>query len=90
VPTLVLQRLDRFDAGTDDVPIPNLEPKLAVVQGLLFDRTYTFLKHPHLFDTVQVIEHDPFVTFDDNHFPRLVGIGPADVDVSENVVGIAE
>ena len=90
MPALVLQWLDRFNAGADDVAIPDLEPKLAVVQRLLLDRTDTFLKHAHLFISVQVIEDNPLVTLDHYHFPRLVGISPANVDVGQNVVGIAE
>jgi hypothetical protein len=90
MPALVLQWLDRFNAGTDDVAIPDLESKLAVVQGLLFDGTDTFLKYSHLLNPVQVIEDDPLVTLDDYNFARFVRIGPADVDVSEDVVRITE
>src|SRR5258708_936970 len=88
MPALVLQRLDRFDARTNNVTVPNLESKFAVIQWLLFDRTDTFLEHPHLLSSVQVIEDDPFVTLDDYNFPRFVGVRPANVDVGQNVVGI--
>src|ERR1700722_8571598 len=87
---LVLQRFDRFNTRTEDLSVPDLEPKLAVIQRLLLDRTYALLKHPHLFNAVQVIEDDPLVTLDHNDFARFVGIGPANVHVSQNVFGIAQ
>src|SRR5260370_40981860 len=87
---LVLEWLDRFKVGTDDVAVPDLEPKLAVIQRLLLDCTYTFLKHAHLFNSVQDIEDDSLITLHHYDFACLIWICPAYVDVSKNVVGIAQ
>jgi hypothetical protein len=78
----MLQRFCGLDVGTNNVTVPNLESELPIIQGLLLDRTDAFLKHPHLFDSIEVIEDDPLVALDDNYLAGLIGIGPANVDVS--------
>jgi len=87
---LVLEWLDRFDARADDVAIANLEAKLAIVERLLLHETYPLLEHSHLLEPVEVIENDAPVALDHHHLPRFVRIGPADVNVSENISRIAE
>jgi hypothetical protein len=87
---LVFEWLDRFDARADDVAVANLDAKFSIVERLLLHKTYTLLEHPHLLEPVEVIEDDTSVALDDHDLPRLVGIGPADVNVSENISRIAE
>jgi len=87
---LVLEWLDRFNARADDVAVANLEAKLAVVERLLLHKAHTLLEHSHLLETVKVIEDDTSVALDDHDLPRFVGIGPADMNVSENFARIAE
>src|SRR5437667_4268190 len=90
MPALMLQRLNRLDAGTDDVAIPDLESKFAIVQWFVFNRTDALLKHAYLLNSVQVIEDDPLITFDDDDLSSFVWIGPANMNVSKNIVRIAE
>ena len=90
MPALMLQRLNRLDAGTDDVAIPDLESKFAIVQWFVFNRTDALLKHAYLLNSVQVIEDDPLITFDDHDLSSFVWIGPANMNVSKNIVRIAE
>jgi hypothetical protein len=87
---LVLEWFDRFDARADDVAIANLEAKFAIVERLLLHKTYTLLEHSHLLEPVEVIEDDAPVALDHDDFPRFVRIGPADVNVSENISRITE
>jgi hypothetical protein len=90
VPALILQGLHRFDPGADNVTVPDLEPKLAVVQWFLLNGTDALLEHSHLLKPVKVVEDNPPVTLDDYDLARLIGIGPTHVHVGENVVRVTE
>src|SRR5437016_11240162 len=87
---LVLEWLYRFDARADDVAVANLEAELAIVERLLLHKAYALLEHSHLLEPVKVIEDDAPVALDNHDLPRLVGIGPANVHVSENIARITE
>src|SRR4029077_20555756 len=88
--TLILERFCWLDSGTDNVAISDLETRLAIVQRLLLQSTYSLFKHPDLLNPVEIVENDTLVTPDDDDLASLVGICPAHVNVTNNVSWITE
>src|SRR5262249_8045147 len=90
VAALVLQRLARFDLRTDDVAVTHEQLELAVrVRNRLADRDAA-LEHPHPFGVVQIVEDDAPPAADRDDLADLVRIGPADMDVADDAVRVAE
>jgi hypothetical protein len=87
---LILERLRGFDPRTNDVAVANLKAKLAVVQRLFLHRAYAFLKDAHLLKSVEIIENDAPVTPDDDNLASLIRIGPAHMNVTDDVARVPE
>jgi hypothetical protein len=87
---LVLQRLADLDFRAEDISVPYLKPVFAIVGGLGQHRPDAFFEHPHLFQSVKVVEHDALIAANHDHLPRLAGIRPAYVDVTQNSSRIPE
>ena len=87
---LIFERFGRLDARTHDVAVTNFKPKLPIVQRLLLYGTYALLEHAHLLETVEIVKDDAPVAFYDDDLPSLVRIGPAHMDVTDDVTRIAE
>ena len=85
MPALVLERLTHLESGTHDVAVADLQPILAVGHWFGWSGLDSFFEHPHLFDAVEIIENDAPVAPDHDQFPCLVRIGPAHVDVADDI-----
>src|SRR5258708_38473199 len=87
---LVLQGFRGLDPRADDVPIADLEARLSIIQRLLLQSTHAFFKDSHLLNAVKVVENDAPITPDDDNLSRLVRVGPADMNVTDDVSRVTE
>src|SRR5437773_8894790 len=88
VPALILQRLAGFELRAHDVAVADLQAMLAVGERFGGGLDPLF-KHTHLLDAVEIVEHHAAIAADNDQFARLVRIGPAHVDVPDDVGAIA-
>src|SRR6266850_431096 len=87
---LVLQRLARLDLRADDVAVADEQPEFAVRIGdRLADRDAA-LEDADALDVVQVVEHDAAPAAHGDDLPHFVRVRPADVNVADDVVVVAE
>src|SRR5881397_2966622 len=85
MPALVLERFTDFEPGTHDVAVTDLEPIVAVGQWFSRRGLDALFEHAHLFDAVEIVENDAAVAPDHHQLPCFVRIGPAHMDVADDV-----
>src|SRR5215468_6381766 len=87
---LVLQRLARLHLRADDVAVADEQLELAERFGDRLADRYAALEDAHALHVVQVVEDDAAAAADDDDLAHLVRVGPADVDVADHAVAVAE
>src|ERR1700738_1831075 len=90
VAALVLQGFRGLDPRADNIPIADFETRLSIIQRLLLQSTHAFFEDSHLFNAIEVIENDALVTPHDDDFSSLVRVGPADMNMTNDVSRVTE
>jgi hypothetical protein len=90
MPALILQRFADLDPRTQNVAVANLEVVFAIAERLGGHRPHTLFVDPDLLEAVEVVEDNATIAPDDDNLTRFLGIGPADVNVPNDVVWITE
>jgi hypothetical protein len=87
---LILERLAGFNPRADNVAVTDLKVRFSVVQRFRLHSAHALFEDAHLFEPVEIVEHNASVTPYYHDLPRLVRVRPADLNMAENVVRIAE